>query len=71
MFSIEKHKIFLIQVFDLRFFKKKIHATTVSVSKSVSESELVFRIRIQPKHSDSFGFGSTTLIGSDSEYLKH
>jgi hypothetical protein len=36
-----------------------------SESESVSESELFFRIRIQPKHSDYFGFGSTTLLRLD------
>jgi hypothetical protein len=46
-------------------FHKNVHPTTVpeSDSESVSESELFFRIRIQPKNSDyfGFGFGSTTL----------
>jgi hypothetical protein len=66
--SIEKHKIFLFQVFDFWFFTKNFHPTTVSESESesVSESELFvrIRIRIQPKHSDyfGFGFGSTTLV---------
>jgi hypothetical protein len=56
MFSIEKHTIFLFQVFDLRFFHTNFHSTTVSGPKSVSESELFFRFRIQPKLSDSFEF---------------
>jgi hypothetical protein len=64
--SIEKHKIFLFQVFDFGFFTKIFHPTTVSESESesVSESELFvrIRIRIQPKNSDYFGFGSTTLL---------
>jgi hypothetical protein len=69
-FSIEKHKIFLFQVFDFLIFHKNFHPTTVSESESesVSESELNIRIRIriQPKNSDyfgfGFGFGSTTLV---------
>jgi hypothetical protein len=58
--SIENHKIFLFQVFDFYIFHKNFHPTTVSES----ESELFFRIRIwiQPKYSDYFGFGSTTLL---------
>jgi hypothetical protein len=57
-FPIEKHNIFLFQVFDLQFFTRFFILTTVSGF----ESELfLLRIRIQPKLSDSFGFGSTTL----------
>jgi hypothetical protein len=55
--SIEKHKIFLFQVFDFFIFHKNFHSTTVSESESVSESELFF------------GFGSSLNIRiiSDSD----
>jgi hypothetical protein len=53
-FSIEKHKIFLFQVFDL--LNKFSFYNSVGI-----RIRTFFRIRIQPKHSDSFGFGSTTL----------
>jgi hypothetical protein len=53
-------------------FHKNFHPSTVSESKSVSESELFVRIRIQPKHSDYFGFGSSQNIRiiSDSGLAK-
>jgi hypothetical protein len=66
----QRIKIFNRKTYDFSFssvwfliFHKNFHPTTVSESESisVSESELFFRIRIQPKHSDYFGFGSTTL----------
>jgi hypothetical protein len=67
--SIEKHKIFLFQVFDFFIFHKNVHPTTVSASES--ESELFVWIRIQPKHSDYFGFGSTTLLLSKKIKYKY
>jgi hypothetical protein len=58
-FSIEKPKIFLFQVFDLRFFTQ-----IIILQQCLDPNPNFFRIRIQPKLLDSFGFGfgSTTLF---------
>jgi hypothetical protein len=60
-FSIEKNKIFLFQVFDFWFFKK-IFILQQCRNPNPYPNNNFFRIRIQPKHSDYFGFGSTTLL---------
>jgi hypothetical protein len=63
-FVIEKQDFSLSCVWFL-IFHKNFHSTTVSESESVSLSELFCWIRIQPKHLDYFGFGSTTLVASN------
>jgi hypothetical protein len=62
--KILNRKTYDFSLSSVRFliFHKNVHPTTVSESESVSESELFFRIRIQPKHSNYFGFGSATLV---------
>jgi hypothetical protein len=58
--SIEKHKIFLFQVFDFLFFTK-MFILQQCLNPNPYPNPNFFRIRIQPKYSDYFGFGSTTL----------
>jgi hypothetical protein len=71
-FPIEKNILFLLYMFDLQFLTNFFYFTTVPGSEfeSVSESEL-FRIRIRPKLTDSFGFGSTTLVLSPCSSKNH
>jgi hypothetical protein len=56
----EKRAFFLFQVFDLRFFTKFLFYYSVWIRIRI-QIRTSFRIRIQPKKSDYFGFGSTTL----------
>jgi hypothetical protein len=58
-FPTEKRKFFVFQVFDLRFFIKFF-----SLQQCLDPNPNFFRIRIriQPKYSDYFVFGSTTLV---------
>jgi hypothetical protein len=63
--SIKKHNIFLFLVFDLRFFTQIFilqQCLDPNPYPNPYPNPTFFRIRIQPKLSDSFGFGSTTLI---------
>jgi hypothetical protein len=59
----QKNTAFLFQVFELLFLTIIFNLKAVSGSGSASESKLHFRIR--PKLSDSFEFGSATLVHSD------
>jgi hypothetical protein len=58
VFQLKNLGVFSLSSVWSAIFHKNFYFTIVSGSESKSE---LFRIRIQPKYSDSFGFGSTTL----------
>jgi hypothetical protein len=58
VFQLKNVRFFLFQVFNLRFFTKFLFYYSVCIRIRI---QTFFRIRIQPKKSDYFGFGSTTL----------
>jgi hypothetical protein len=64
-FSMEKHEIFLLQVFDFLFFTQIFILQQCLNPNPYPNPNFFFiwiRIQIQPKHSDYFGFGATTLF---------
>jgi hypothetical protein len=62
VFQLENLRFFLFQVFDLQFCTHKKIILQQCLDPIRSQILTFFRIRSRPKHSDSFGFGSTTLI---------